>query len=131
MPYEVHTGYFVSNKSGLDAKASYLAVTDEAAFDKLFGKATVQGRKEKFLPRNAFDAKLVAAVVKCGHETCTYDVQSVAAKDGTLTIQYTAKARDGGSATFASPLIVSLDKGKYTTIEFVENGKKVGTASIK
>ena len=91
----------------------------------------MQGRKEKFLPRNAFDAKLVAAVVKRGHETWTYDVQSVAAKDGTLTIQYTAKARDGGSATFASPLIVSLDKGKYTTIEFVENGKKVGTAAIK
>jgi hypothetical protein len=131
VPYEVHTGYFVSNKSGLDDKVSYLAVTDEATFDKLFGKAVVQGRKEKFLPRSAFDTKLVVAVVKRGNQVWKYDVRGVTAKDGTLTVDYKATASDGGSATFASPLIVSVSKGKYTSVEFVENGTKAGTASVK
>lgn len=131
VPYEVHTGYFVSNKSGLDEKASYLAVTDEATFDKLFGKAAVQGRKQNFLPPKAFDTKFVVAVVNRGNEVWQYDVRSVSAKGGTLTVDYKATARDGGSATFASPLIVSVDKGKYTSVEFVENGTKAGTAPIK
>jgi hypothetical protein len=35
-----------------------------------------------------------------------------------------------GSASFDSPLIVSVPKDKYLTVVFIENGRKVGTARV-
>ena len=42
---------------------------------------------------------------------------------------YTAYKKEG-SATFACPLIVSVPKGKYTVVVFVENGKVVKKMEI-
>jgi len=33
-----------------------------------------------------------------------------------------------GTATFASPLVVAVPKGKITKVVFVENGKEIGSA---
>jgi hypothetical protein len=53
-------------------------------------------------------------------------------KDGVLKVTYTATGKDGGgSARFASPLIVSVPKGKYKSVEFIENGKKAGTVKVE
>jgi hypothetical protein len=49
---------------------------------------------------------------------------------------YTAKAESttqrvrDGSASFDSPLILSVPKDKYLTVVFIENGRKVGTARV-
>jgi hypothetical protein len=127
--FDVYTSYFEKNNSGLKGEASYLALTDQQAFDKVFGAAAVM-KKQGFLPKDAFDKKMVVAAIKRGNAVWTYKVQKVTADDGTLYVQYEASSKDGGSARFASPLIVAVDRGKYTSVVYIENGKKVGTAKI-
>ncbi len=130
--YEVHTGHFESNKSGLKGDASYLAFADKAAFDMVFGVAFTMGKKPNVEPKDAFEKKIVVAVIKRGDAPFKYQVMQVTEAGGTLYVEYTAKA-DGAataSARFASPLIVSVEKGKYTNMVFIENGKKAGSAAI-
>ncbi len=130
--FTVHTGYFESNKSGLKGEASYLAFTDQKTFDGVFGKAVTMGKKPNFLPEDAFDTKLVVATIKRGDAVWQYKVEKVTADDGVLYIKYEATSKGGGgSARYASPLIVSLDKGKYTSVVFIEKGKKAGTAKFE
>jgi hypothetical protein len=131
--FQTHNGYFESNKSGLKGEASYLAFTDEKKFDEVFGKAVVMGGKPNFLPKDAFDKKLVVATIKRGDAVYEYKVEKVTADEGTLYVQYDATAKKGGgTATFATPLIIAVDKdkGKYTKVVFIENGKKAGEAEI-
>jgi hypothetical protein len=130
--FEQHSGYFESNKSGLKGPASYLAFTDRASFSKVFGVAFTMGKKPNVLPKGAFKMRLAVAAIKRGDAIWQYKVNKVTAKDGTLTVSYEASSRGGGgTARFASPLIVSVPKDKYKTVEFVENGKKVGSAKIE
>jgi hypothetical protein len=129
--YEVHSGYFESNKSGLKGDASYLTFTDQESFDKVFGKATVMGKRSGYLPKDVFDTRRVVAIIKRGPAVTEYNVQKVTIDAGTVYVQYETKAKaGGGTARYASPLIVSFDKGKYTSIVFIENGKKVETLKL-
>jgi len=129
--YDIHTGYFESNKSGLTGESSYLAFTDQKSFDAVFGVAAVQGGKQRFLPKDAFDNKMVVAVIKRGKAIYDYKVEKVTDDDGSLEVQYTATPQEsGGTATFATPLILSVDKGKYSSVVFIESGKKVGTVKV-
>jgi hypothetical protein len=53
----------------------------------------------------------------------------VTVKDGVVELRYTATSKKSDAATFACPLIVSIPKGRYTALQFVEDGnpvKKVG-----
>jgi hypothetical protein len=128
---QVHSGYFEKNNSGLKGDTSYLAFTDQEGYDKTFGTAVVMGKKQTFLPKDAFDNKIVVAVIKRGDAISQYDVEKVTADEGKLYVQYKAMPKGGGgTAKYASPLIVSVDKGKYNEVEFIENGKKVGSAKI-
>ncbi len=77
-----------------------------------------------------FAKKLVVAVIKRGNALVTYKVDSVTAADDVLTVTYQAKAGEPGKATYHSPLIVAVDKGKLKSVVFIENGKKAGTAEI-
>jgi hypothetical protein len=124
-------GYFESNKSGLPGESSHLLFTDQKSFEGVFKTRFVPGGKGKFLPKGAFDSKIVIAAIKRGTSIYTYKVEKLTNDDGVLKLTYTATGKDGGgSARFASPLIVSLPKGKYTSVEFIENGKKVGTVKV-
>ena len=128
--YDVYNSYFESNKSGLKGDVSFLAFSDTKAFDQVFGPAAVMRKKPKFLPKDAFQSKVVVAVIHRGNKVWHYDVEKVTAENGTLYLQYRAKAQGGGGATFASPLIVAADKGNYSSVVFIENGKQVGTAKV-
>ncbi len=128
--FDVHNGHFESNKSGLKGEASYLAFTDRAAFDAVFGVAFTMGKKPNIVPKDAFEKKLVVAVIKRGNAPVEYKAEQVTTADGKLYVEYTATAKGATTATFASPLILSLDKGKYTSVVYIENGKQVGTAMI-
>jgi hypothetical protein len=128
--FDVHDGHFEKNNSGLKGESSYLEFSDRDAFDKVFGLGRVM-RKQNFVPKDAFDKKMVVAVIKRGNALTTYKVDKVTADGGTLYVQYTAKMGEAGTATFHSPLIVSVDKGKYTKVVFIENGKKADTLKVE
>jgi hypothetical protein len=125
-------GYFEKNNSGLKGDASFMLFTNRDDFDKIFGVGVVMGGKEKLLPKDAFDTKVVAAVIKRGAGITKYEVEKVTNDDGTIYVQYKAETKDGGgTAKFNSPLIVSLDKGKYKEVVFIENGKKTETVKFE
>lgn len=128
--YTVHTGYFEKNDSGLKDRVSYLAITGREVFDKLFGAAYTMGKAPKVLPANAFDSRMVIAVVKRGSEVWQYEVQGMVAIGNTLILRYEAWSKGGAGARFASPLVISLPKGPYRSVAFIENGKEVGTAPV-
>jgi hypothetical protein len=125
--------YFESNKSGLKGEASYLAFSDAGKFAAVLRPVPpVGGRKTIPLPKDAFDKSLVLVVIRRGTQIHEYTVEKAEAKGDTvvLTFKSAAKGAAGGTATFASPLVVTVPKGKYKTVEFIENGKKAGTVKL-
>jgi len=126
-----YNSYFVSNKADLKGESSYLAFTDQAEFAKVLRPTPPNiGQKREYMPKDVFDSKIVVAVIKRGSKTWQYKVEKVTADKGILYVQYTTTSKDGGAATFASPLIVTVDKGKLTSVVFIENGEKAGTVKI-
>lgn len=124
-----YTGHFERNDSGLKGEASFLSFADLASFEKVFGSAFMP--KSTFVKKDTFDTHVVVAVIHRGTKPWEYTVDKVSADDGVLTVKYTATAKDaGGTATFASPLILSVEKGKYRSVVFIENGKEVGQADF-
>ncbi|MCU0702562.1 MAG: hypothetical protein MUF18_01060 [Fimbriiglobus sp.] len=128
--FVVHTGHFEKNNSGLKDEPSLVLLKDFDAFDKLFGTVPPLGgpRKNNPVPKDAFDANVVAAVVKRGNFITTYTEVSTKTDGETLTVTFKSEAGKPGTATFASPLIVAVPKGKIAKVVFVENGKEIGTA---
>ncbi len=126
------TGHFESNMSTLRGEQSYIVVATQAEFEATFGTAFVAGGKKTYLPKDAFEKKLVLATVKRGNTAWTYQVEKVTLDGKTLNVQYTATASAGGGGTakFASPMIVAVPRGNYQSVVFIENGKAVGTAKI-
>lgn len=123
--FETHDGYFVSNKFEAEAPVSFVVIQDQASFAKVFGVAMVMGDKSHRLPPAAFAEKLVVAAIHRGKAMVTYQVKSVAVEAQTLVVRYTTKSKPDDNAGFACPLILSLDKGEFTTVRFVENGKDI------
>jgi hypothetical protein len=125
--------YFEKNNSGLKGDASYLVFVDKEGFDKVFSlrPPLMGGKKSLPLPNDAFEKKLVIAAIKRGNAITTYNIDKVTVDGETLYIQYKATAGKASTATFASPLIVSADKGKLKKVVFIENEKTVGTVDVK
>jgi hypothetical protein len=128
--FETHDGYFVSNKFEPGQAVSFVVIRDQASFDKVFGVAMVMGDKSHRLPPAAFDNKLVVTAIHRGKAMLTYQVKSVAAEAQTLVVRYTTKSKPDDNAEFACPLIVSLDKGDFTSVRFVENGKEIKRVTL-
>lgn len=131
--YATYPEYFEKNKSGLKGDQSFIAFTNKEAFEKVFAlrPPLMGGKKPVPVPDNAFEKKLVLAVITRGPAITTYTVEKVTADGETLYVQYKAEMGKPGTATFASPLILAADKGKATKVVFIENGKTVGTAEVK
>jgi hypothetical protein len=220
--YTVHANYFEARESGLRGSASYLAFTERESFDRTFGVGWVRGKPTQVLPRDLFETRFVAAVIKRGDTLWEYKVEKVTAEGDTVTVRYqategkavvgaTGRATDdtpkggtyrviekkrepdtvktpettirrapdtepatrkaapetgrverptteavratgkaistgagwGGTqrvigtgreedrAVFSSPLVISIPKGKYAAVVFVENGRKVGMARLE
>ena len=124
--------YFEKNNSGLMGDASFLAIADQKGFDMVFGVGFVMGKKPDLLPKDAFDKKMVLGVIKRGNMVFEYKDVAVTKTDGVLYVAYMATGKGaGGTAKFASPLIVEIPKGEYKSVVFFENGKKAGTAEMK
>jgi len=128
VPFEVHDGYFVSNKFEPDKATSFLAIADHKKFDEVFGVAFVMRDRSHRLKPGAFKTRMVVAAIHRGQAMWQYKVTRATVDGNTLYLHYTAKEGKPGSASFACPLIVSVDKAKVASVVFVENNKRVATA---
>lgn len=130
--YALHTGHFEKNNAGLKGNQSFLALGTFDAFDKVFGAGFVMGKKPNVVQKDAFPKRLVVSVITRGNAITTYTVEKVTLdKDGTLYVAYKAATDPPGTATFASPLIISVPKDKVKKVAFIENGKAAATAEVK
>ena len=131
--FVVHTGHFEKNNSGLKDEPSLLLITSSDDFEKVFGTVPPAGlggggKKNNPVKKDDFDTEVVAAVIKRGKAITTYTEVSTKTDGETLTVSCKSVEGNAGTATFASPLIVSVPKGKVKTVVFVENGNEIGTA---
>src|SRR5262245_51009866 len=131
--YTTYPDYFEKNNSGLKGDQSFHLFASKDSFDKVFGlrPPLMGGKKSVAVPNDAFEKKLVFAVISRGNAITTYTVEKVTADGETLYVQYKAETGKAGTAKFASPLILSADKGKAKKVVFIENGKTVGKAEVK
>ena len=121
--------YFERNDTGLTAQTSYLVFTSREQFDKIFGAAPRMGQNH-FLPDNIFNTKTVIATIARGHFLRRYDDPRVTTKNGQIYVWYKVKDTQQSSATFASPLILAVDKGQYSDVIFMKDSKRVGAATL-
>ena len=125
LAFDTYSGYFVSNQFEPNAAESFVVITDQDQFDKVFGVAMVMGDKSRRLPKDAFTSSIVLAVVKNGKMVWKFHVERITVQSGVVQFHYGSKAKKTTTATFACPLIVSIPKGQYTAVEFIENKKPV------
>lgn len=130
--FDVHTNHFQKNNAGLKGAASYLVFNDYAPFDKVFGVAVTMDKvKPNVVVKETFDKKMVIAVIKRGIAPIDYKVNKVTAEGDKLLVEYTTKAEVAQpTATFASPLVISVAKNDYKSVVYIENGKKVETVEV-
>jgi hypothetical protein len=127
--FQQYDSYFEKNNSGLKGTTSYLVFANQKQFDKVFGSAAT-GERNNFLPADVFKSSLVVAAIKRGSLRHYADVK-VTARNGKLFVWYETRDDAPSSATYSTPLILALDKGKYNEVIFMENGKRAGTAKLK
>jgi hypothetical protein len=150
--FEVHRGYLervsyyqafrLADKTKLGLQC-FVAFADQDSFDKAFGKSEgklnlseflpngeARKSKPKYLPRDVFDKKIVVAMIHTDPNIYQYKVTKVTADGETLYVQYVTNQVAGPNNTYACPLIVSVDRSKVTSVVFIENGMKIGTAEV-
>jgi len=130
LPFDTYSGCFVSNQFEPDAAASFVVIRDQAQFDRVFHVAYVMNDKAHRLPVSGLWDLLVIAAIHRGKAMWTYQVEGVTVEAGVVTLRYTAAAQKSDSATFACPLIVSVPRGAYRAVQFVENGKAVKKVTL-
>jgi hypothetical protein len=123
--FEIYSGYVVSNQFEPNAAESFVIITDQEHFDKVFGVAKGAGGKPHLLPKDAFKSNMVLAVVKRGKTLWELKIDEVTEAKGIVELRYKTTKVKSESATVASLLIISIAKGKYGEVEFVENGKGI------
>lgn len=124
-----YDSYFEKNNSNLKGNTSYLVITTQNQFDKVFGVAATMGQNN-FLPDEFFNSKLVVAAIKRGDSIQTYELERVIEKKGKLYLSYKTKKKEAKGAFYSSPFIIAVDKGNYSQVVFIENGKKVKAVSL-
>jgi hypothetical protein len=129
--FGTYSGYFVSNQFEPNAPESFVVISDQEQFDRIFGVAMVMGDKSHRLAKDAFKSNIFLTAIKRGAAFWGFQVQDVSEKDGVVEFRYTTTMSKSDTATFACPVIVSIPKGKYTAVHFVENGKAVKTIEVR
>src|SRR5262249_11003145 len=129
--FEVYAkGYFVKNTVKVTDNQAFFVLHDKTAFDQIFGVARVMGAQPKLMDEKHFEASLVVTVIEAGNTLWNYDVEKVHMDKKQLIVQYTANGKER-TAKFTVPLIVSVPRGDYTEVIFIENGKEAGKQAVK
>jgi hypothetical protein len=131
VPFDTYDGYFVSNKFEPNAPLSFVVIDNQERFDKVFGVAMVMRDKSHRLAKDAFQSNLVLAAIKRDRAFWTFKVEGVSVEKGVVELRYSTTSKQSNTATFACPLIVSIPKGKYNAVRFVENKKTVKEMKLK
>lgn len=130
LAFQRYESYFEKNDSGLKGRTSYLVFTTQEQFDRIFHPATTMGQNN-FLLENVFNSSIVIATIKRGRSLRWYKPSRITAENSVLYVWYTAwNSAPSGTATFNSPLILTVDKHNYSRVVFMENGKRVAVVSI-
>jgi hypothetical protein len=130
LKFDVYDGYFVSNKFEPNAPTSFVVIQDQKRFDEVFGVGMVMGDRSHRLAAGTFDSQIVVSAIRRGRVFWGFKVQDVKVADGVVTLRYTASGTPQPSAEYACPLIVSIPKGAYKSVQFVENDKPVGKVDL-
>lgn len=117
-----YSSYFVKSNAGVTKPREFRVAATRAEFDRLFGFAAVMRAKQPVLPDDHFEKNLIVAAIHQGKSVTEFTVQSVTAGEGVLRVRYQAKAGPEGSASFASPLILSVPRGPWQRVSFVCGG---------
>lgn len=131
LKFDTYSGYFVSNQFEPDAAESFLVIPDQEQFDQVFGVAMVMQDQSHRLSQDAFKSNIVLTVIQRGKAIWDYTVESVTLAHGVVQLRYHTRGKKSDSATFACPLIVSIPKGEYKAIQFVDAKKPVKTIEIE
>lgn len=137
VPHEVYPDYFEKNTApkNKDEKSTYLvfAKNGKNKFGDWFSlrPPLMNGPKPIPVPEKALEKNIVVALVKRGNAVTKYKIEQVTVDGDTLDVQYTATPEKASTATFASPLIISTERGTLKKVNFIENGKTVSTIEIK
>lgn len=131
LPFDLYDGYFVSNQFEPDAAESFVVIDGQKQFDETFGAGVVMGDRAHRLPKDAFQSNLVIAAIKRGPALWTFTIQNVSLNDGVVELRYAVTSKPSDSSTFACPLIVSIPKGRYQAVRFIENRKTVKEVMLK
>jgi hypothetical protein len=131
LPFETYSGYFVSNQFEPDAKQSFVVLTSQKEFDRVFGVAMVMRDRSHRLAPDAFSSQIVLSVIKRGNAFWDYRVKNITVDQGVIHVNYSATSRDTPNTTYACPLIVSVPKGEYRAVKFFENDKPVKTIELE
>jgi hypothetical protein len=123
LTFDTYSGYFVSNKFEPHAAESFVVITSQKQFDEVFGAAMVMGDKSHRLPQDLFHSHIIIAEIKRGNSVVEYKVEGVTDQDGVVKLRYSTNSKKSNTASFASPLIVSIPRSAYKAVQFVENGK--------
>ena len=128
--FDTYSGYFVSNKFEPNAPESFVVTSNRKHFDQVFGVAFVMGDKSRRLGTDAFKSNMVLAVIKRGNAFWEYKVKGVTVEQGVVQFRYNVTSKRTPATTFSCPLIVSIPKGKYKAVTFIEHGKEVKTVNM-
>jgi hypothetical protein len=125
--------YFEKNNSGLKGDRSFLVFSTPDSFNTVFTlrPPLMGGQKPVPVPEAAFEKQLVLAVITRGPAITRYNLEKVTREAQTIYVQYKAEMDRPGTATFASPFILSVDRGKATKVVFIQNGKTAATVEVK
>ena len=123
--FDVHSGYFVSNKFEPKKPQSFIVTSEQKSFDSAFGVAFVQGDKSNRLKEGSLQSKIVISAIRRGSFFCEFDVISLTNNEGELELRYNTKKKKSQTAEFSCPLIISIPKIDYKSVKFIENGKLI------
>ena len=127
-----YSGHFEKNTSGLKGDASQLVFTDAETFGKIFGVLPPTGtRKSTPLPTDLFEKSIVLALITRGAATATYSDVYTTISGSTLTVHYKSALGAPTTATFATPLILSVPKEGIKTVVFMGNEKETAKIEVK
>ena len=73
---------------------------------------------------------MVIATIKRGNAFWEYKVEGVTEDEGVVQLRYKATSKKTPATTFSCPLIVSIPKGKYKAVEFIEDDERVKTVEL-
>ena len=139
MAFDTYSGYIISNQFEPSTAKSFAVIADQEQFGKFLAVAmhldakSILDAKSQSIPDDVFKSRMVLAVIKDPDMAWRYYVEKVTVEKGVVRLQYASKARENVTVTFAfaRPLIVSIPKGNYKAVQFVENQRLITTVELR